>query len=542
MDRNKNLVRLRSENFDICVIGGGASGAGVALDAVLRGYKVALVEADDFAAETSSKSTKLIHGGVRYLEQAFKNLDFAQLIQVRHGLQERHILLSNAPHLARPVPLITPVFSWYEGFYFTVGLTIYGWFAKNDNLPRSKWLSRSETFQKMPSLKKETHSSVLYYDGQLDDARYCLAIIRSADAAGASVVNHTSVVDFKKNISGIISSAVVKDNISDASFSLNAKLFINCTGASADKLRLRANPSLEKRIRPSKGAHVVLPHTVLNSDSALLIPKTHDGRVVFAIPFENNILVGTTDTECNDADLEPVLQHEEINFLIETLERYLEKPVSLDQVQAGFAGVRPLISGSNIKSTKKLVRDHEVETDIKSGLISLLGGKWTTYRLMAKDTVDTVDVILNGKIGTCKTEKNILQGGEKLGEQEIETLYNNFAPEIVSHLISKYGSNALEILYLTYENKEWSQNILADYPFIKAEIVYAVRKEMAVTVRDFLARRIRLEISNWQSTSDAAPIVAKLIGEILGWSNEKIIKETNDYQQLIASFTESAKN
>ena len=316
MDRNKNLVRLRSENFDICVIGGGASGAGVALDAVLRGYKVALVEADDFAAETSSKSTKLIHGGVRYLEQAFKNLNFAQLIQVRHGLQERHILLANAPHLARPLPLITPVFSWFEGFYFTVGLTIYGWFAKNDTLPRSKWLSRTDTFKRMPSLKKKTHSSVLYYDGQLDDARYCLAIIRSTDAAGASVVNHTSVVDFEKNTSGIISSAVVKDNISDESFSVNAKLFINCTGASADTLRLRANPRLEKRIRPSKGAHVVLPHTVLNSDSAMLIPKTHDGRVVFAIPFENNIVVGTTDTDYNDEQYEPVLQQAEINFLI----------------------------------------------------------------------------------------------------------------------------------------------------------------------------------------------------------------------------------
>ena len=542
MDRNKNLVRLRSENFDICIIGGGASGAGVALDAVLRGYKVALVEADDFAAETSSKSTKLIHGGVRYLEQAFKNLDFAQLIQVRHGLQERHILLANAPHLARPLPLITPVFSWFEGFYFTVGLAIYGWFAKNDILPRSKWLSRSETFQKMPSLKKETHSSVLYYDGQLDDARYCLAIIRSAEAAGATVVNHTSVVDFEKNTSGIIASAVVKDNISDGSFSLNAKLFINCTGASADTLRLRANPSLEKRIRPSKGAHVVLPHTVLNSDSALLIPKTHDGRVVFAIPFENNIIVGTTDTDYNDAHLEPVLQHKEINFLIETLERYLEKPVSLNQVQSGFAGLRPLIAGSNIKSTKKLVRDHEVETDVKSGLISLLGGKWTTYRLMAKDTVDAVDVILKGKIGTCKTEKYILQGGEKLGEQEIETLYKNFDPGIVSHLISKYGSATEKILNLLHENSEWSQTIVKGCPSVKAEIVYAVREEMALTVRDFLARRLRLEISNWQSASDAVPMVAKIMGEILGWSIEKIKKETDDYQQLIASFIESAKN
>ncbi len=542
MDRNKNLARLQSENFDICVIGGGASGAGVALDAVLRGYKVALVEADDFASETSSKSTKLIHGGVRYLEQAFKNLDFAQLKQVRHGLEERHILLANAPHLARPLPLITPVFSWFDGFYFTVGLTIYGWFAKNDTLPRSKWLSRTETFQRMPTLNKKTHSSVLYYDGQLDDTRYCLAIVRSADVAGAAVVNHTRLSDFEKNTAGVITSAIVKDNLSDASFSVKAKIFINCTGASADTLRLRANSDSEKRIRPSKGAHVVLPQSVLNSNSAMLIPKTHDGRVVFAIPFENNIVVGTTDTDADDANLEPVLQHAEVNFLIETLERYLEKPVSRDHVQAGFAGLRPLISGSNIKSTKKLVRDHEVETDKKSGLVSLLGGKWTTYRLMAKDTVDVIDEVLNKKIGICKTEKHILVGGEKLNDTEIKKLCNKFDPDTVLRLISKYGNDAEKILDLTHENIEWSQTFVPGYPFIKAEIVYAVREEMALTVRDFLARRTRLEISDWRLASDAAPIVAKLMGEILGWSNKKIGKETADYQKLIASFVICAKN
>ena len=542
MDRYKNLARLQSEKFDICVIGGGASGAGVALDAVLRGYKVALVEADDFAAETSSKSTKLIHGGVRYLEMAFKNLDLAQLKQVRHGLEERHILLANAPHLARSLPLITPVFSWFEGFYFTVGLTIYGLFAKNDTLPRSKWLSRTETFQKMPTLNKKTHSSVLYYDGQLDDARYCLAIIQSANAAGAVVINHTSVVDFDKNTSGFISSAIVKDNIREESFSVKAKIFINCTGASADTLRSIANADLEKRIRPSKGAHVILPVSVLNSDNAMLIPKTPDGRVVFAIPFENNIIVGTTDTDDNDARLEPVLRHAEINFLLETLERYLENPVSRDQVKSGFAGLRPLISGSNIKSTKKMVRDHEVETDLKSGLISLLGGKWTTYRLMAKDTIDVVDEILTGKMGICKTEKHILYGGDKLSEPEIKTLCKIFGSETTLHIISKYGSNAEKVLNLTLENPEWANTFVADYSFIKAEIVYAVREEMALTVRDFLARRIRLEISDWQSTSDAAPVVAKIMGEILSWTSEKIFNEVRDYQELIASFKLLAKN
>lgn len=542
MNRNKNLQRLKTENFDICIIGGGASGAGVALDATLRGYKVALVEANDFASETSSKSTKLIHGGVRYLEQAFMNFDFAQLKQVRHGLEERHILLSNAPHLARALPLITPVFSWFEGFYFTIGLTIYSWFAKNDPLPSSKWLSRKDTFARMSTLKKRTHSSVLYYDGQLDDARYCLAIIQSADAAGAAVVNHLSVTDFEKNTENIITSAIVKDNITGDFFPVKSKLFINCTGAFSDNIRLTANKNLEKRIRPSKGAHVILPFEVLNSDSAMLIPKTHDGRVVFAIPFEGKVMVGTTDTDCDNTQNEPVLQHTEINFLIETLERYLEKPIPRDSIQAGFAGLRPLIAASASKSTKKLVRDHEVEVDTQSGLISLLGGKWTTYRLMARDTVNVVDEILKEKIGNCTTEKHILFGGDSAGAGFIQSSAKKFnLPEtIIKHLFSKYGSQTNKVLALTTENLAWSQLLTPTSTIIKAEVIYAAREEMAMTVRDFLARRTRLEIIDWQAASQSARPVAQLMGETLNWSNEKIEKEIANYEILILSFVDSS--
>lgn len=543
MQRNKNLKQLQSEHFDICIIGGGASGAGVALDAALRGYKVALIEADDFASETSSKSTKLIHGGVRYLEQAFKNFDFAQLKQVRHGLEERHTVLSNAPHLARPLPLVTPVFSWFEGFYFTIGLTIYSWFAKNDSLPGSKWLSRKDTFDRIPTLNKKTHSSVLYYDGQLDDARYCLAIIQSADAAGAVVINHASVTGFEKNTEGKLTSAQIQDNLTKFSFSVKSKLFINCTGAFADTIRRTANADLEKRIRPSKGSHLVLPHHVLNSDSAMLIPKTHDGRVVFAIPFENTLMVGTTDTDSDNTQEEPVLEHAEINFLIETLERYLEKPISRDTVQAGFAGLRPLIAASTAQSTKKLVRDHEVETDTQSGLISLLGGKWTTYRLMAKDTVDVVDNILTGKIGVCKTEKYILFGGDKINDGFIQMCNEKFGlnETIAAHLISKYGSHADKVLITAKENPLWSKILMPDYPILKAEVIYAAREEMALTVRDFLARRTRLEIADWRAASEAASVVAILMGEVLGWSNEKIDKEIADYHALIEAFFKHTK-
>ena len=249
MNRAKNLERLQNEHFDICIIGGGASGAGCALDAALRGFKVALIEKEDFAAETSSKSTKLIHGGVRYLEQAFKNLDFAQLRQVKHGLEERHTVIRNAPHLAHPLALITPVYSWIEGLYFTIGLKIYGFFAKNDILPKAQWLNKKETFEHIPTLTPKLHSSVMYYDGQLDDARYCLALAHAADEAGAAVVNHASITGFEKDGHGKLSKAIFKDNLTENSnLKISAKLFINCTGPFADNIRLMANPTQEKRI------------------------------------------------------------------------------------------------------------------------------------------------------------------------------------------------------------------------------------------------------------------------------------------------------
>ncbi|MEO6758995.1 MAG: FAD-dependent oxidoreductase, partial [Saprospiraceae bacterium] len=310
MNRNDHLPRLRSEVFDLCIIGGGASGAGCALDAALRGLKVALVEKSDFAAGTSSRSTKLIHGGVRYLEQAFKNLDFAQLRQVRHGLEERHILLANAPHLAHPLAILTPVFSWWEGLYLRIGLWLYDHFAaRKDDLPASRWLSRAEARQRMPGLSPQIHSAVLYYDGQLDDARYALALVQSAAAAGAAVANHLEVTAFQNDPTGKLTSITLQDQLIGDSFQLQARQFLNCTGPFADTIRQLANPALPPRIRPSKGVHVVLPKTVLKSADAMLIPRTPDGRVVFAIPFEGRLLLGTTDQDYPATGQEPLLEN-----------------------------------------------------------------------------------------------------------------------------------------------------------------------------------------------------------------------------------------
>jgi len=547
MNRAKNLERLKNEEFDICIIGGGASGAGCALDATLRGLKVALIEKEDFAAETSSKSTKLIHGGVRYLEQAFKKLDFAQLRQVKHGLEERHTVIRNAPHLAHPLALITPVFSWFEGFYFKIGLTIYGLFAKNDSMPKARWLNKKETFEHIPTLTPKLHSSVMYYDGQLDDARYCLALAHTANEAGAVVVNHTLITGFEKDSNGKLRLAIANDNLKQIKnhnsesygepFRINSKLFINCTGPHADSIRLLANPKQEKRLRPSKGVHIILPAEVLKSQDAMLIPKTKDGRVIFVIPFEGKVMVGTTDDEYRDLEKEPILIDQEIDFLLDTLRPYLAKVPEKSEIKSGFGGLRPLIASSGSKATKKLVRDHEVEYDTESSLLSLLGGKWTTYRLMAKDTIDEACKILGSKIEST-TEQHYLIGGENYNFEEWKNIQKkyNLDVDICQHLLKKYGTKANEI----FEFSNQTERIHKDYPFIKAEIFYTIRKEMVGSLRDFFARRTRMELIDWKATLSSVEAVGNIMAIELNWSETQ--KQTNiaDYKNLLNNFMEIA--
>ncbi|MCF0048891.1 FAD-dependent oxidoreductase [Dyadobacter sp. LJ53] len=542
MNRNASLDKLRSEEFDICIIGAGASGAGCALDAVLRGYKVAIIDKKDFASETSSRSTKLIHGGVRYLEQAFKKLDFAQLKQVRHGLEERHTVLKNAPHLARPLALMTPVSSWIEGLYFKIGLQLYDTFATNDSLPKSKWLSKKEVLAKIPTLnKKKLHSGVLYYDGQLDDARYCLALVQSASEAGAAAANYLDVTGFTKNDSGKLVGVQVKDTQLGSEFIIKSKLVINCTGPFSDKIRLLANPALPERLRPSKGVHVVLPYETLNSEYAMLIPKTSDGRVVFAIPFDGAMMIGTTDTESDSIDSEATLNESEKKYLVDTLNPFLANPINITTLKAGFGGLRPLLAADPSKSTKSLVRDHEVEVDPSSGLVSLLGGKWTTYRLMAKDTIDEADAILF-KRNECLTANYVLAGGENYDSSLSEKLIPKYAlpADVAIHLVRKYGSRAISVADLTEQDISLKERLSDSYPYIKAEVVYAVRNEMVITPRDFLARRVRLEITDWKETLNCLPVVASLMTRELGWDESETQRHIDDYALQLKQFITDA--
>ncbi|WP_080058885.1 glycerol-3-phosphate dehydrogenase/oxidase [Spirosoma aerolatum] len=539
MKRTKNWERLKQETFDICIIGAGASGAGAAFDAALRGYRVALVDRGDFASETSSRSTKLIHGGVRYLEQAIKKLDLAQLKQVRHGLAERRTVIRNAPHLAHPLAILTPVFSWFEGMYMTIGLTLYDLISGHDAFPKGKWLSRVQALEKSPKLSQKMHSAVLYYDGQFNDSRYALALAHTADEAGAVVVNYAAVTDFGRQ-AGRITTALVKDQITGETVEVKATVFLNCTGPFADAIRLLANPELEQRIRPSKGVHIVLPRETLDSNFAVLIPKTADGRVIFAIPFGSKVFVGTTDNDYDSLSREPLLEPDEVDYLLETVRPYLAKMPERSQIQAGFGGIRPLIVSSRA-DTKTLLRDHEVEYDATSGLLSLLGGKWTTYRLMAQDAIDRVGALLNKSVPS-RTETAYLVGGESYRFDDWQQLQATFnlPADVCQHLMRTYGSRVSLLGTIIEHQPALGQKLVENQPYLQAEVVYQVREEMAMTLRDVLARRWRVELSDWQLTIQLAPIVARIMADELGWSASYCTDQIQAYQQLLKTFIQEA--
>ncbi|MEA5458266.1 FAD-dependent oxidoreductase [Arcicella sp. LKC2W] len=522
MNRQEQLKKLQNTTeFDICIIGGGATGAGIALDAVMRGLKVMLIDKNDFAAQTSSKSTKLIHGGVRYLEQAVKKLDWEQYKMVRKALREREILLQNAPHLSRPLALLTPCFNFIEGIYYTIGMKMYEWIAGSQNIAKSEWLSKKTALKLIPELKsKRMSSAVLYYDGQLDDARYCLALLQTAEAKGATILNYTQAVKFNKNEdSGRLKSLIVSNLINGTELTINAKVFINATGPFADSIRTMASSKLKPRIKVSRGAHIVLPRSVMQGDTAILVPKTDDGRVIFMIPWQDQVLVGTTD-EADELSENPKLEDYEKTYLLEYVNRYLDKNVTPDQVKSGFAGLRPLLQAqlqSAMNSdTKSLVRDHEVEIDRRSKLVSIMGGKWTTYRIMAKDTLDEVyKEVLKKETVKCTTEHQVLFGGENYRFEDWENLVNQYqVSEIVAkHLLKKYGVNAQKVLQLTENEPVLKELLNPEHPFIKAEIKYVIQSEMAQTIDDVLERRLGLRLRDEAASKAVEPYVKEVLLE-----------------------------
>jgi len=535
-------ARIAGKEFDVCIIGGGATGAGCALDAQLRGLKTVLLERNDFASGTSSTSTKLIHGGVRYLEQAVKGLDLAEYEVVKRALQERMRMLNNGPYLSRPMEFIVPCFDWLAVGYMGIGLKLYDWLAGESKIFKSRFQNKETTLKHLPSLKRDhLVGSVVYADGQFDDGRYNLALMKTMVEAGGDALNHARVAAFANDSNGKLSEVEVEDQLSGNRFAVRAKVFVNATGPWTDTLRQIANPDAPPRMRVSKGIHILLPLELHRSKSALLIPKTEDGRVLFAVPWFDRMLVGTTETEVSLQDEMRVTQ-DEVAYVLRHLNHYLETPVKPEQILSGTAGMRPLVSAASTKSTSKLARDHEIEIDAKSGLVSIMGGKWTTYRAMAEDTINAVQERLRMKVTDGKTKDHRLAGSEGYSKEFAKNLIDRFAisETTAQHLARKFGTRAEQVLRLTQQEPELVEPVVPGLTPIRAEIVYSIREEMAMTMEDVLSRRTGLQLLDWRGAREAASVAGSLLAKELSWSAEAEHAAVANYREKITKLMETA--
>ena len=517
--RTEELKSIVGQQFDLCVIGGGATGAACALDAQLRGIRTELVEAGDFAGATSSAATKIIHGGVRYLEEAIKGADLQEYHVLVRALHERVRMLENAPHLTRVLEFLVPSYRWVDVAYLDIGLKIYDWLAGPGRISPSKFLSLEETLKRMPGLnQKGLVGGVAYTDGQFDDARYNMMLVQSFTVAGGNALNHARVTDFRRDANRKLSGVVVNDQLNGQTFTLDAKVIVNATGPVSDSIRQLATPTVGKRMRPSKGAHILLPLEVFPTNDALLVPKTEDGRVLFAVPWNGRLLVGTTDEEVTP-EAELVVTKADIEYMLRQLNQYLARPVTPDDVVSGFAGARPLVGSEGDGDTKKLARDDVIEVDSASGLISIMGGKWTTHRAMAEDTINSVQQALGLSPTGTQTRNHLLYGGEGFTDDYWEKLrnQNGLSEATARHLTAKFGTAAEKVLALARENAALMQPIVAERPAIRAEVIYSIRQEMAATIEDVLARRLGIQLYSWRDAIEAAPVVGALMAEEFRW-------------------------
>jgi glycerol-3-phosphate dehydrogenase len=540
--RVEELKTISGQQFDVCVIGGGATGSACALDAQLRGIRTVLLEAGDFAGATSSAATKIIHGGVRYLEEAIKGADLQEYHVLVRALHERVRMLENAPHLTRKMEFLVPSYHWIDVAYLDVGLKIYDWLAGPGRISPSKYLSQEETLKRMPDLnQKGLLGSVAYADGQFDDARYNITLVQSFTEAGGNTLNYARVTDFKREAGRKISGVVVQDQLTEETFMVSAKVVVNATGPVSDTIRQLATPTVHKRMRPSKGAHILLPLDVFPTEDALLIPKTEDGRVLFAVPWGGRLLVGTTDEEVAP-ETELVVTKGDVEYLLRHLNQYLARPVSPDDIVSGFAGARPLVGSEDGGDTKKLARDDVIEVDPASGLISIMGGKWTTHRAMAEDTIHRVQQALGLPHAISQTRNYVLYGGKGFTDDYWNELcrQHGFPEKTARHLASKFGTAAEKVLALASKNATLLDPILEGRPAIKAEVVYAVRHEMAAAIEDVLARRIGMQLYSWRDAIQAAPVVGSLMAEELSWTSSFTSAGITDYVEKINHMLDSA--
>ncbi len=493
-DRDDLLRTIETNHqvWDILIIGGGATGLGVALDASSRGLKTVLFEQSDFAKGTSSRSTKLAHGGVRYLAQGNIKLVF-------EALHERGLMLKNAPHLVTPLPFIIPSYRWWEKYFYGLGLKIYDRMARKLRMGKTSLLGREAVLDRFGNLKpKNLNGGVQYFDGQFDDARLAINLAQTGIEQGGVLLNYMKVTDLIKDSSGKLCGVQVSDLETGKSHKVLAKVIVNATGVFVDDILRMDSPGSDSLLKVSQGIHLVLPKAYLGSDRALMIPSTSDGRVLFAVPWHDCVLVGTTDTPLDRHQLEPKPLKEEIRFILDTLKDYLTLLPTEQDVLSVFVGLRPLVLPENRrkKGTKEISRDHKL-TVTASKLITITGGKWTTYRRMAEDTVDQAVELEGLRAEPCRTESLRIHG--------YSTQRND------DDAWGFYGSDAEAIDRLKRSDPELGMPLHPDFPFTEAEVLWAVRKEMARTVDDVLARRLRILFLNAKVAMELAPKVASII-------------------------------
>ncbi len=511
MDRDTSVRRLggRDGPWDMAVIGGGATGVGIAVDAAARGYSVCLVEQSDFGKGTSSRSTKLVHGGVRYLQQGNVSL-------VMEALKERGILRQNAPHLVHDLAFVVPNYQWWEAPFYGIGMRVYDLLAFRYGFGKSRHLGKEEVLAHIPNLEQTgLRGGVLYYDGQFDDARLLIDLAQTAEHQGAVLLNYAPVVGLTHDAEGFVDGIVFTDLESGRRHTARARCVINATGAFSDAIRKIDDPDARPMIAPSQGVHVILAGSFLSGDAAIMVPRTSDGRVLFAIPWHRHTLVGTTDTPIETVSLEPVALEEEIEFLLDTASHYLARRPTRDDVLSVFAGIRPLVRASNVASTAALSREHTIEVG-RSGLLSIAGGKWTTYRKMAEDCVDHAATLAKLDERPCATKTLKIHG------------YHQHAEEFGD--LSCYGSDAPALRELMTTAPELGRRLHPALPIQAARVVWAVRHEMARTVDDVLSRRTRALFLNAKAALAMAPAVAKLMAAELGrdetWQNDQVAQFT----------------
>jgi len=541
--RTHNLSELATDHFDVLVIGGGVTGAGVALDAVARGYKVALVEKVDFASGTSSKSTKLVHGGIRYLP----NFDFAL---VHEGLVERGVLLQNAPFLVHPLAFVLPIYEGDRhpvgmpfttpggvglGLLLDIGLWMYDIMAGRRGVKRHRRLSRQALLKYAPDLVTEKlKEGFMYYDAQTNDARLTMTLIRTAAQYGAVIANYTEVTSFETE-NGRIDGARVRDTLNGQEITVRARHVVNATGIFSEQVEALTGSEVQAQVEPSKGVHLVLSREDIKlGDAAVVLPETEDKRILFIVPWESRVVFGTTDTGSGDLD-HPTASHEDISYLLKYLNRYLNVHLTEENIISSYVGYRPLVRprGKSGTSTAKLSRTHVV-LEGPTGLVTIVGGKLTTYRRMAQDTIDvlslrdglkklphpTLALPLQGSAGWPQVQRALESRAAALGLPQ----------QVITHLGMSYGAEANTLLDMIEQDTSLARLLIDDLPFIFAELVYACRNEMAMTPYDFLARRTSITLEDRQRGLGIVDEVASFMAKELGWSPEQQLALVEAYR------------